>query len=102
MLVEWQARMGKNGTNVDLVLLSLDIDHATVARFRKQHSGAPPSLRIEDAARAEDWVVSLGLDRGATLPIHLFVDPKGAIRCARTGGVGRADAAIVQRILTGR
>jgi len=47
-------------------------------------------------------VVSLGLDKGATLPIHVFVDPQGGIRCARTGGVGRTDQAVVQRILSGR
>jgi len=102
MLVEWQARMEDSGTRVDLVLLSLDTDDATIDRFRKQHPQTPPSLRIEDPDRAESWVVSLGLDKGATLPIHVFVDPQGGIRCARTGGVGRADQAVVQRILSGR
>lgn len=99
MLVEWQAQMEKSGPRVDLVLLSLDTDDAAVDRFREQHPLAPPSLRIDDPQRAEAWVVSLGLDKGATLPIHVLVDPQGGIRCARTGGVGRADAAVVQRIL---
>jgi thiol-disulfide isomerase/thioredoxin len=102
MLVEWQAQMEKSGTPFDLVLVSLDTDDATVDRFRKQHPRTPPSLRIDDPDRAEDWVVSLGLDRGATLPIHVLVDPHGGIRCARTGGVGRSDQAVVRRILAGR
>jgi len=100
MLVEWQAQMARSKAGFDLVLVSLDTDDATVDRFRKQHPMTPPSLRLKDPDRAETWVISLGLDRGATLPIHVLVDPKGAIRCARTGRVDHGDQAVVQRILT--
>lgn len=101
MLVDWQARAAKDGAAFDLVLLSLDVDDATVDHFRRQHPRAPSTLRIADPEKAEEWLVSLGLDRGATLPVHLFVDPRGAIRCARSGGVGRTHAAVVRRILSG-
>ena len=97
MLLEWQRRAG----TYDLVLLSLDTDDATVESFRKEHPSVPPSLRIKDPALAEDWVVSLGLDKGATLPIHVFVDDAGGVRCARTGGVSRDHQAVVQRLLSG-
>jgi hypothetical protein len=102
MLVEWEAQLKRGGTPVDLVLVSLDADDATVERFRRRHPQAPPSLRMKDLDRAEAWIVSLGLDAGATLPIHVFVDPRGGIRCARTGRLDRAHRDVVRRILAAR
>ena len=101
MLLRWQADLAKAGTPFDLVLLSLDDDEAAVKRFRDEHPGTPPSLRIKNPALAEAWAVTLGLDKGAAIPIHVFVDPRGHIRCARTGSLARDHFPAVRAILAG-
>jgi thiol-disulfide isomerase/thioredoxin len=101
MLLRWQADLARAGAPFDLVLLSLDDDGAAVQRFRDQHPGTPPSLRIKNPALAEAWVVTLGLDKGAAIPIHVFVDARGQIRCARTGSLAREHFPAVQAILAG-
>jgi thiol-disulfide isomerase/thioredoxin len=101
MLLRWQAQLEKAGAPFDLVLLSLDEDDASVARFRSEHPGTPPSLRIKDPSGAGAWAATLGLDRAAGIPIHVFLDRQGRIRCARAGSVGRDHLPAVQSILGG-
>jgi thiol-disulfide isomerase/thioredoxin len=101
MLLRWQADLARAGAPFDLVLLSLDGDEAAIQRFRAEHPGTPPSLRMKNPGLAEAWAVTLGLDKGAAIPIHVFVDPRGRIRCARTGSLGRDHFPAVQAILAG-
>jgi thiol-disulfide isomerase/thioredoxin len=101
LLLRWQEQLAKDGAPFDLVLLSLDEDDDSIQRFRKQHPGVPPSQRIKDLARAERWVVTLGLEKASAIPIHVLVDARGRIRCARAGGVGRDHFSTVQAILAG-
>jgi thiol-disulfide isomerase/thioredoxin len=101
LLLGWQAQLDKAGAPFDLVLVSLDGDDEVIRRFRTQHPATPPSLRIKKPELAEAWVVTLGLDKAATIPIHVFVDRQGRIRCARTGSVGRDHLSTVQTLLAG-
>jgi thiol-disulfide isomerase/thioredoxin len=100
LLLRWQEQLAKAGAAFELVLLSLDEDDDTIRSFRKQHPEMPPSLRIKHPAHADRWAATLGLDRGAAIPIHVFVDPRGRVRCARTGSVGRDHLPAVQALLT--
>ena len=45
------------------------------------------------------WLVALGLPANAVLPIHLFVDAAGRLRCVRMGGVGAEDYAGVEAVI---
>ena len=86
-LVRFRDRLAEEDAPVDLVFLSADRDDEAVAAFRAAHEATPEEPRIADPATLPAWAESVGLDEGATLPIHVFVDPRGRVACARTAGV---------------
>lgn len=100
-LAEWQGKFTKDGVPVELVYLSVDEDDAVVSKFRTDHPGTPETLRIAEADASTDWLVSLGVDENAALPVHLFVDPADRIRCVRMGGVADHHYPSVTRVVKG-
>ena len=87
MITGWQRRLREAGVDVELVLLSADADAEAMEGFIAAHPEARGSLRAADAQALPAWIATSGLDQGAPLPIHLFVDRAGAVRCARTGAL---------------
>jgi thiol-disulfide isomerase/thioredoxin len=87
------------GQKVDLVLLSVDGEAAAMTAFQATHPDAKGSLRLSDMAALEGFLTSVGLDAGATLPVHLFIDPAGKVRCARTGAVKDSDLPSIKKLL---
>ncbi|MCZ7681666.1 MAG: TlpA family protein disulfide reductase [Sandaracinaceae bacterium] len=83
MLRAWAERMGAEGAGVELVFLSADASDEAIATFRETHPDAPASLRVADPAALPAWVTTVGLDEGATLPIHVLTDARAAGRAAR-------------------
>lgn len=96
-LAKWREKLG---TKYELAFISVDENDADIAAFRKEHPDAPQSPRLADPNKQADWLVSLGLDGGAPVPIHIFVEPKGHVRCARAGGVREQDFAAIQKLLS--
>ena len=101
MLIEWQKKLHDTGAKVELRFLSVDATDELVAQFRQAHPGTPETLRMSDPASLVPWATKVGLDPGATLPIHLFVDSSQHVRCARTGSVGTRDYDLVKGLVTG-
>ncbi len=95
-LQQWTSRLGGR---VALELLSVDESSEVVDTFRKQHPDIPPGPRLAGLALLPGVLKSFGLDDAAPIPIHVFVDPKGRIRCVRAGAVNEADFAVVERII---
>lgn len=100
-LAQWQKDLAKQGAPFDLVLVSVDEQAALVSRFLESHPDFPPSLRMTDPAALQLWMGGLGLDAGAAIPIHAFVDPEGRLRCVRTGSLAHHHLGSVRTILTG-
>jgi thiol-disulfide isomerase/thioredoxin len=100
-LVEWEQRLTREGTPVDLVLLSADGDAETVASYRQRVPTLPESARVADPDAIEPWLQGLGMAGGASLPVQVFVDPQGRARCLRAGAVHDDDYAAVKRLITG-
>jgi thiol-disulfide isomerase/thioredoxin len=94
-LVKWRDKLG---ASYDLELISVDDNDADVAAFRAESPTMPPSPRLADVAKQGEWIASLGLDAAAPVPIHIFVEPQGHVRCARAGGVREHDFAAVQAL----
>jgi thiol-disulfide isomerase/thioredoxin len=97
-LVRFRDRLEAEGADVDLVFLSADRDDEAVAAFRADHEALPEGPRIADPTSLPAWAASIGLDEGATLPIHVFADASGHVRCARTGGVSDDHYDIIKAI----
>lgn len=101
MIVEWGERMREEGTVVELVFLSADANEEAITAFRASHPDAPETLRVAEPQALTEWVTSVGLDAGATLPIHILTDARGRVRCARTGAVGEDDYARMRDVVRG-
>jgi thiol-disulfide isomerase/thioredoxin len=99
MILEWGGRMRASGASVELTFLSADASDEAVATFRQAHPNAPETLRAADARAIRTWVTSVGLDEGAPLPIHVFTDGMGRVRCARAGAVAERDYEAVRSVL---
>lgn len=87
------------GQKVDLLLLSVDSEAAAMTAFQSTHPEAKGSLHLSDMAALEGFLTSVGLDAGATLPVHLFIDPAGKVRCARTGAIKESDLPAIKKLM---
>jgi thiol-disulfide isomerase/thioredoxin len=96
-LATWREKLG---AKYELDFISVDENDADIAEFRKAHPDVPQSPRLADNTKQADWLVSLGLDGGAPVPIHIFVEPQGHVRCARAGGVREQDFAAIEKLLS--
>ncbi|MFW6058518.1 MAG: TlpA family protein disulfide reductase [Persicimonas sp.] len=97
LLAKWDRELDQ----IDLVLMSTDETAEQVDGFRKKHPKTPESLRIAAPDKVKPWFETLGADRGAPLPVHIFVDPADKVRCVRAGGVDEDDLAAIERLLAG-
>ena len=96
-LAKWREKLG---SKYELAFISVDESDADIAKFRQAHPDAPASPRLADPAKQGAWLVSLGLDSGAPVPIHIFVEPHGHVRCARAGGVREQDFPVIEKLLS--
>lgn len=101
MLVQWQARLAKEGVDVALQFLSVDAKAEDVTKWRVTHTDAPPSMRIAEVAKLGPWLETVGLDATAVIPVHLFIDPDQKVRCVRMGSVSEPEYAAVKTVLQG-
>ena len=95
-LVEWERQIAGVGA---LTLLSVDKSRDLVTSFRKKHPETPESLLIADTDALQPWLKKFGVFKGASLPIHLFVDPGGKLRCVRAGGISENDRGSVEKLV---
>jgi len=100
MLARFREELAGEGHAVDLRFVSSDVDAEAIARFRAEHPDAPASTRMQDPASLPTWATTVGLDQGAALPIHVFVDASGRTRCARAGAISERDLPLVRRLVT--
>lgn len=90
MLAAWQTKLAADGKRVALQFVSVDETADLVSAFRVQHPDVPASERILDPKTLAPFVAEIGLDSGAGLPIHIFVESGKQIRCVRSGAVTEA------------
>lgn len=100
LLGQWQTRLQKEGKAIALEFLSIDSNAEDITQYTREHPSTPSSLRIASQDKLAPWIGALGLDAGATIPIHVFVNPQGKIRCVRTGSINTSDYNVITRILS--
>lgn len=100
MLMQWETKLQRQGRKLDLEFLSVDSTQELVMRFRSSHPETPDGVRISDFGLLPDWLSSLGLDEGATIPIHIITNPSNQVRCVRTGAINETDYPAILEVLS--
>jgi thiol-disulfide isomerase/thioredoxin len=98
-IAAWQKKLAAEGKPIDVRFLSVDESPEAVTAFRAEHPGMPESLRLADQATLSPFVHDVGLDSGAGLPVHIFVEKGGHIRCVRSGAVLDSNYATITSML---
>ena len=96
-LKQWQQKLA----SFELQFVSVDESDADIDAYRKLHPETPPSVRLAKADAQGEWFKQLGLDAGAPIPVHIFVDPSNHVRCVRAGGVREQDFAMIEALFAG-
>ena len=99
MLTGLRSKFAADGLPLSLLFLSVDAEDAEVGAFEAKHGKVEGGVQIKDAATMPQWLASIGLDENSALPIHLFVDETGEIRCVRMGGMSEKDYETVKGIV---
>jgi len=99
LIASFQTRMSAAGAPVSTYFLSVDQTAEAVTTYRSAHPDTPEGARLADAAGLPALIASFGLDTGATIPIHVLVDPTNHIRCARSGSISDRDEATIRAIV---
>jgi thiol-disulfide isomerase/thioredoxin len=102
MLRGFRQTLAAEGVAFDLAFVSVDEDDATLARYRADHADAPEGPRLTELEDLPDLLTSIGLDREAPIPVHVFVGADDKIRCVRAGSLRERDLAAVRTLLLAR
>jgi thiol-disulfide isomerase/thioredoxin len=99
LVASFRERLGAAGAPVSTYFVSVDTGAEAVSVYRRAHPEMPETARLSDPAGLPALVAALGLDAGATIPIHVLVDPSGHIRCARSGSITERDYDTIRAII---
>lgn len=91
LVASFRDRMHQSGVDVTTYFVSVDQTADAVTAYRAAHADAPETARLADPAGLPGLLAAIGLDAGATIPIHVLVDPTGHIRCVRSGSIAERD-----------
>ena len=98
LLGRWNESLAKDGVSIGLELWSVDDDQAALAAWLKK----PAPGRVRWLKTFDDLgpvLEGLGVARASALPVHVLVDPNGAVRCVRVGAVHDEDYGAIKAIL---
>jgi len=101
LIERWDKKLDTEGAAVTVQHVSVDATAEDLKAYRDKHPDAPGGPRVADQASVEPWLTALGLDRGAAIPIHVFVDPSDKVRCVRVGAVSEGDYRTVKALMKG-
>jgi thiol-disulfide isomerase/thioredoxin len=93
LLLKWRDDLRKDGVDVEVLLLSLDEDAATLDTFLAQRKDVPAALVARAASQADyqQWAKSYLKDPTTPIPIHFLAAGDGGLRCIRSGSLREGD-----------
>jgi len=93
LLLTWQLDLRKDGVDVEVLLLSLDEDGDSFAKFLAEHPelSAVKLGRVASQRDYEQWVRSYVKDPATPIPLHLLAAADGRMRCVRAGSLREGD-----------
>ena len=102
-LLKWKDKLASQGMKVDLSFVSVDDRPELVTAWKAKHPDlGVGDLRATNTASTSAWLTQSGLDAGAAIPLHFFVDPENKVRCVRSGAIDPGDFEVVKAVLSGQ
>lgn len=104
ILRSWEAKLAAAGTPINLAFLSLDDDERQARKFLAEQpaTGLKSSWWLQEGKGRTAWLEGVRLKDSPQLPVHVLVDPQGAIRCVIEGAIEDSDYAQVQALVSRR
>lgn len=104
LLKSWEARLAQSGTPITLAFLSLDDDERQARKFLEAQpaAGLRASWWLQEGKGRAAWLEGVRLKESAQLPVHILLDPQGAVRCVIDGAIDESDYAQVQALVSRR
>jgi thiol-disulfide isomerase/thioredoxin len=101
LLLAWQKDLKKDGVDLELLLVSVDEDAATLSAYLAEHTEIPSSRvrRAASPAEYDRWIRTYAKEPSAAIPIHLLAGAEGTLRCLRVGSLREGDYPIARGIL---
>ncbi|MFO0552237.1 MAG: TlpA disulfide reductase family protein [Polyangiaceae bacterium] len=98
ILKAWE---GQLSDKLRVRFVSLDDDARLASRFLNQQpaTGVRQSYHLEDDKAKSDFLDSIGLAKLDKLPMHVILDPAGAVRCVIKGSIDAADLPSLQAMI---
>lgn len=101
MLEAWQQRLAGDGVAHDFALLSVDAEARDLQKHYLKRPDFRRSLHLANGDALAPWFAANGIPEGTAIPLSLFVDPQGRLRCQRVGAFQEHDYASIQDLLSG-
>lgn len=99
----FESKLAQQGAPVSLVFVSMDDDERQARQFldsQPASGGLRSSFWLPDGKIRSSFLEALKLKETAQLPIQLFFDPTGALRCLVDGAVDDGDYPQLQAIFS--
>jgi thiol-disulfide isomerase/thioredoxin len=98
MLLGWQQRLSGR---LDFAFISLDDDERQLRDFleHQPNDGLRSTYWLPDGEIRRAWLDTLNAKTEPGLPLQLFIDPSGMLRCRVEGAVDPKDFGVLERIV---
>jgi thiol-disulfide isomerase/thioredoxin len=98
VLRAWEERLGGL---LRVAFVSIDDDERLSKRFLdgQPKGGVRRSYHLGELETRKKWLSAIGLEEVSTLPVHVLVDPEGAVRCVIKGAIEPQDLPGVEAFL---
>lgn len=104
LLKTWEAQLAQAGTPIHLAFLSLDDDERQARQFLNSQpaNGLRASWWLQEGKGRTAWLEAMNLKAEPQLPVHILLDPQGAVRCVIEGAIEPGDFNAVKALVARR
>jgi thiol-disulfide isomerase/thioredoxin len=93
-------RLEKAGKPMDIVFVSLDDDERQLEQFLREQpsAGLRSTYWLREGRERVEWLADVGVPATQELPVQIWVDPRGKVRCVAEGAIVENDYPEVEKL----